>query len=100
MNSVNLMGRFGSDPKSKVLEKDGRKFTSMYGSIAVPHINDTYWINIHATGTTADNIVKYFKKGDRIALTGELATYKDASGNYTYNVEVKSFDFVEKKEEA
>lgn len=99
MNNVNLLGRFGADPKVMELEKDGRKFTSLNGSIAVSENKDTtYWINIHASGTTADNIAKYFKKGDRILVNGKLVTYKDKNDNYQYSVNITTFDFIEKKE--
>ena len=100
MNNVTLMGRFGADPKTSTIEKDGRSFTSLNGSIAVSENKDTtYWINIHASGTTADNIAKYFKKGDRILLNGKLVTYKDKNDNYQYSVNISNFDFIEKKGE-
>lgn len=98
MNNVNLIGRFGADPKVKEIEKDGKKFTSLNGSIAVQENKETvYWINVHASGTTADNISKYFKKGDRIGINGKLVTYKDKDDNYQYSVNITGFDFIEGK---
>ena len=98
MNNVNLIGCFGKDPEAVEREKEGKKFTSFMGSIAVNEGKDTtYWIPIHASGTTAENICKYFKKGDRICINGKLTQYKDKEGNYKYSVLVTSFYFIEKK---
>ena len=49
-------------------------------------------------GKTAENIAKYFKKGDRIGISGELTNYKDENGITRYSVKVNNFDFIEKKE--
>ena len=98
MNNVNLIGCFGKDPEIIEREKEGKKFSSFMGSVAVKDGQDTtYWINVHASGTTAVNIGKYFKKGDRIAINGKLTTYKNKAGNYSYSVLISSFDFIEKK---
>ena len=98
MNTVNLIGCFGKGPEVIEREKEGKKFSSFMGSVAVNDGKDTtYWINVHASGTTAENIGKYFKKGDRIGINGKLTTYKDKNGNYAYSVLISNFDFIEKK---
>lgn len=101
MNNVNLIGRFGKDPETVTRKGSNGDFESLMSSIAV-NSNDkkdeSYWIDIHAMGKTAENIAKYFKKGDRIGISGELTNYKDKNGITRYSVKVNNFDFIEKKE--
>lgn len=101
MNNVNLIGRFGNDPETLTRKGSNGDFESLMSSIAV-NSNDkkdeSYWIDIHAMGKTAENIGKYFKKGDRIGISGELTNYKDKNGITRYSVKVNNFDFIEKKE--
>lgn len=101
MNNVNLIGRFGKDPETVTYKGSKGNFESLMSSIAV-NSNDkkdeSYWIDIHAMGKTAENIAKFFKKGDRIGISGELTNYKDKNGITRYSVKVNNFDFIEKKE--
>lgn len=101
MNNVTLIGRFGKDPETVTREGANGKFESLMSSIAV-NSNDkkveSYWIDIHCKGQTAENIAKFFKKGDRIGISGELTNYKDKNGITRYSVKVNGFDFIEKKE--
>jgi len=56
------------------------------------------FISCVAWGKTAENIANYFKKGNRIAITGHIQTgsyEKDGQRIYTTDVVVDSFDFVE-----
>lgn len=56
------------------------------------------FISCVAWGKTAENIGNYFKKGNRIAITGHIQTgsyEKDGQRIYTTDVVVDSFDFVE-----
>ena len=57
------------------------------------------FISCVAWGKTAENIANYFKKGNRIAITGHIQTgsYENQQGQrvYTTDVVVDSFDFVE-----
>lgn len=100
MNSVLLIGRFGKDPECKKVNSSNGEFSSFMGSIAVEAETkkETYWLDLHAVGKTAENICKYFKKGDRIAVNGELTQYKDKEGKSRLSVRVRDFDFIEKKE--
>ena len=101
MNNVNLIGRFGKDPETVTRKGSNGEFESLMSSIAVDSNEKkdvSYWIDIHAMGKTAENIAKFFKKGDRIAIAGELTNYKNENGVTRYSVKVNSFDFIEKKE--
>ncbi len=56
------------------------------------------FISCVAWGKTAENIGNYFKKGQRIAVSGRIQTgsyEKDGQRIYTTDVVVDSFDFVE-----
>lgn len=57
------------------------------------------FISCIAFGRTAGNIATYFKKGQRIAVSGHIQTgsYENQQGQriYTTDVVVDSFDFVE-----
>ena len=56
------------------------------------------FISCVAWGKTAENIGNYFKKGQRIAVSGHIQTgsyEKDGQRIYTTDVVVDSFDFVE-----
>ena len=56
------------------------------------------FISCVAWGKTAENIGNYFRKGNRIAITGHIQTgsyEKDGQRIYTTDVVVDSFDFVE-----
>lgn len=57
------------------------------------------FISCVAWGKTAENIGNYFKKGQRIAVSGHIQTgsYENQQGQriYTTDVVVDSFDFIE-----
>ena len=56
------------------------------------------FISCIAFGRTAENIATYFKKGQRIAVSGHIQTgsyEKDGQRIYTTDVVVDSFDFIE-----
>lgn len=100
MNNVSIIGRFGKDPECKKVNSSKGEFSSFMGSVAVAAETkqETYWLDIHAVGKTAENICKFFKKGDRIGIDGELTQYKDKEGKSRLSVRVRGFDFIEKKE--
>lgn len=65
--------------------------------------NTSHFIRCVALGKTAEAIIKYFKKGDRIFISnGELTTneYVNHAGDKVKFVDilVNAFEFVEKKE--
>lgn len=109
MNKVILMGRLTKDVDIKSV-KNGE---TTLGSTAIAVDRGykdkdgnkvTDFINLKAFGKTAENLAKYFGKGNRILIEGSLnidAT-EDADGNKKYytNVIVEKFDFVETKSES
>ena len=64
---------------------------------------DSDYISIQAFGNTAEFISKYFTKGSKIAITGEIRTgsytNKDGVKVYTTDVVVNNAEFVTKKDE-
>ena len=72
MNNVNLIGRMVADPEAK-LTTNGTKFSSF--RIAVDSGRDNaYFFTCIAWKGTCDNIVKYFKKGNKIGISGKLTS--------------------------
>lgn len=103
-NVVILTGRLTADPELKQTQ-NGVSVTSF--SIAVDRSykvgeeRQADFPNIVAWRGTAEFICKYFQKGSRIGITGELQTRKwqDQNGNnrYVTEVVVKEAKFVESK---
>ncbi len=66
--------------------------------------NVTDFVNCTAFGKTAENIDKFFKKGNRILIYGSLQndTYTNREGKKvtTTKISVESFDFVDSKSES
>ena len=60
------------------------------------------FIQCVAFGKTAETFEKYVHKGDQIIVNGSIRTgsyEKDGQTIYTWNVQVRSFDFGQKKKE-
>ena len=110
MNNVSLMGRLTRDAElrytantqmanarfvvavNRKLSKEKRQEAENNGYPTADFISCVTW------GKTAENIGNYFKKGNRIAITGHIQTgsyEKDGQRIYTTDVVVDSFDFVE-----
>lgn len=110
MNNVSLMGRLTRDAElryasntemanarfvvavNRKLSKEKRQEAESNGYPTADFISCTAW------GKTAENIGNYFKKGNRIAITGHIQTgsyEKDGQRVYTTDVVVDGFDFVE-----
>lgn len=88
LNNVVLMGRLTATPVLNQTRQGGALVTSF--AIAVDRRfkrqgeeRKTDFINCVAWQKTAEFISKYFKKGDAIAITGEIQTrpYEDKNGN-------------------
>jgi len=102
------IGTFGKDPELKSFDSGHslcsfslatkRKFKDKNGE------NATDWITCSAWGKTADTISMYFHKGSRIMIEGELQnnnyTNKDGQMVYSTQVNVSSFEFVDKKSDS
>ena len=99
MNIVILTGRLTADPEHK-LTANGREVTSF--TIAVPRYKDTTdFIDCQAWGQTAVFIHRYFSKGKRISVQGELQadSWKDSDGKSrkVVRVNVSKAEFVGSK---
>lgn len=110
MNSVSLMGRLTRDPEvrytantqmanARFVVAVNRKLSKEKRQEAESNNQPTAdFISCIAFGKTAENIATYFRKGQRIAVTGHIQTgsyEKDGQRIYTTDVVADSFDFVE-----
>lgn len=107
MNSVNLIGRLTENPEMRQTQ-GGTAVTNF--SIAVPRDykdqNGEYptdFIQIQAWRHTAEFVCKYFVKGARVGITGQIQTskYKDRDGNNRTSVYViaSGVDFADAKKD-
>ena len=97
MNLVCLIGRLTKDPELKTTQS-GKSVVTF--SLAVDGFKkgETDFIDCVAWNATAENLAKFKKKGEQIALTGRITTrsYEDRQGNKRKAVEVtcNTIDFV------
>jgi len=108
MNNVSLIGRLTANPELKHTNND---IATTRFSIAVdrPYSRQgeerqADFINIVAWRQTAEFVCKYFTKGQRIAITGQIRTgsYTDRDGNkrYTFDVQADNVEFCESKKDS
>lgn len=109
MNNVNILGRLTRDVDLRMTNSNlavgrfsvavDRKLSKEKRMEAESNYQPTAdFISCIAFGRTAENIATYFKKGQRIAVSGHIQTgsyEKDGQRIYTTDVVVDSFDFVE-----
>lgn len=109
MNNVNILGRLTRDTDLRMTNSNlavgrfnvavDRKLSKEKRQEAEKNNQPTAdFINCIAFGRTAENIATYFKKGQRIAVSGHIQTgsyEKDGQRIYTTDVVVDSFDFIE-----
>ena len=104
MNSVQLVGRLTRDPE--VRYSDGGSTVAKF-TLAVDQRfkkdggDDVDFISCVAFGKTAEFLEKWFRKGQRLGLTGRIQTgsYVNQEGTkvYTTNVAVENVEFVDSK---
>ena len=104
MNAVHLLGRFTRENDFKEVGE-----TSIFrNNIAVPRNfknkdgeRESDFINVVAFGRDAENLNKFFGKGQQILIAGNLRTgsydKEDGTRVYTTDVIVNQFDFVGSK---
>lgn len=97
MNVITLMGRTTTDIEVKMTQSN--KSVAQF-SLAVPSNfkrEETNFIPVVAWGKTAELLGTHVKKGQQIAIVGELTArkYEDKQGNkrVAYEVVASSFDF-------
>lgn len=106
MNRVCLIGRLTKDPELRTTQ-NGTSQTTFTIAVNRKTTNDdgerqADFISCKAWRTTADNIFKYFYKGDQIAVEGHIQTGSydamDGTKRYTTDVVIDNFTFVGTKE--
>lgn len=103
MNYVSLLGRISKDLELTYTQ-NGKSVLRF--SIAVPketNREEADFINCVAWEKRAETIAEYFKKGNRILISGRLSvnTYeKDGEKRYFTEVIVNGFDFIETKSQS
>jgi single-strand DNA-binding protein len=102
MNSVMLMGRF-----TKEIELREAKTPFAIFTIAVDRRyskeKESDFINCKAFGKTAENMAKFFTKGDLVVVEGRIQTgsyEKEGKKVYTTDVIVDNFNFTASKKKA
>ena len=104
MNKVELLGRMCVDLELK--EAGENKYTRFSLAVNRRYTNEegernADFISCVAWNKTAEKLVKFFKKGNQVALTGRIQTgsyeREDGSKAYTTDVIIEEFDFVDKK---
>lgn len=77
-NKVYLLGNLTRDPESKtlpsgtVLASFGLAVNRTYRKAAGEEVEETTFVDIDAFGRSAENILKYCKKGDPLMVEGRL----------------------------
>lgn len=114
MNNVSLLGRLTRDPELKYTQSgtavvrfnvavDRRMSREKRQEAEAANQPTADFINCTAWRQTAELIANYFKKGNRIGITGRIQTgsyEKDGQKVYTTDIVVESVDFVESKNES
>ncbi|MDO4650257.1 MAG: single-stranded DNA-binding protein [Eubacteriales bacterium] len=81
MNVITLVGRLTRDPSYSEVqnEKGTHHIASFYLAVPRNYGKEVNYIKVTAFGGQAEFASKYFKRGKRVAVTGELMTgsYKD-----------------------
>ena len=98
MNNVTILGRLGADPET-TFSKDGKAICKFRVGVTRKFNKEmTDWFSCASFGKTAELIQQYFKKGNQIALQGEIQfgdyTDKDGVKRYTTTLVVNTFDFI------
>lgn len=109
-NFVSLIGRIGNDFQVKEFTNENSNQTSkiLPLSIAVDDsyfdskkevkVERSYWINAVAKNKLVEHILKYYQKGDQIAILGKLTSRKYKNSNdvdvFVTEIEIESIDIL------
>lgn len=102
MNKVILIGNLTADPELTVLSS-GVKTCRFSLAVNREYKNangqyDTDFLNCQAWRSTAENLVKYMRKGIKIAVTGsiQVRTYdnKDGEKRTVWEIQVSEIEFI------
>lgn len=101
MNKLIVTGHLGGDPVIQYMA-DGTAVARF--SVAVNQGKKTdgtekpaLWVGCSAWRKQAEVIAQYFKKGDKILVSGEIAL-EDYEGKTYLKMQVREFDFMSKRE--
>lgn len=106
MNSVQLIGRIGSDiqyiPCNQT--RSVRRFAMVFRSKTKPNgEDDSYWIDCEAWDKVGEKVDKYCYKGQRIAIAGRLVQQrfirKDGTKASKIVIVISSIEFIELKKQ-
>ncbi len=104
MNKVLLLGRLGADPVTKSINSSVVTEFPLATSMKVKKANGvveeiTTWHSVKCWGQMGVTVQKYFRKGDRILITGRIdnRTYTDSEGKtrYVTNIICQEFKFID-----
>lgn len=103
MNKVIQVVTLGGDPEIKTYG-DGKSLATFSGAVAKRFTREgednVDWFNYCAFGATADFIEKYFKKGSKMLIEGEIHNNnytKDGVKHYAVQITVNNVEFYGKK---
>lgn len=113
MNSFQIIGRMVKDPDVRKIGSDEKSTALCLFTVAVDGIPNkdgekkTDFLPMKAWGVPAANIGRFFKKGDRIAVSGTIhqnvydVEYEDGTTEKRYETEliVLGFDFIQDKKD-
>ena len=95
MNKAILIGRLTKDPELKMTENTKREVCQFNMAVNRPYTNEdgerkADFINCVVWDKLAENLAKYQKKGNQIAVEGRIQTrnYDDKDGKKVYATEV------------
>lgn len=103
MNKVTLFGRAATEIELRYSSGDEKTAVGKFRIAVNRRKGDADFFNCVAFGKTAENIAKYFHKGDRMLISGRIETSqytnKDGQKSTSVQIVVDEFDFVEPKRE-
>lgn len=96
MNNVSLIGRLTRDPEVRYTQNQ-KMYAQFNLAVNKVGVDGADFINIVAWNKTAELVSLYFKKGNKIGITGRINTrnYDDKDGKKVYVTEViaENIDF-------
>lgn len=102
MNKIQIYGRTATEIELKYSSNDEKTAVGKF-RIAVNRKKEADFFNVVSFGRTAENIAKYFHKGDRILISGRLQndsfTNKEGKKVTVTNIIAEEFDFIESKKD-
>ena len=101
MNKVVMLGRNATEIELRYSSGDEKTAVGSFRIAVNRKKGEADFFNCVAFGSTAENIAKYFHKGDRILISGRLEnnqyTNKEGQKVTTTRIVVEQFDFIELK---